>query len=287
MGDHLRLIFQEEVKQIVHHFSTLLEIRTTFFTPDGSQVVVGGEKPNCMYCSYLHDYLDTEQQCKAFDAQKTSEATRRQELITYDCPGGLTGAAAPVIFNGRLLCVILIGQFRQTDGMPKDIAKRWNEKFHNDKLEKVFLQAPYFEPKKISDIIGLLSLFVKYISSQRLVHISHDPVVHLLEYIEDHPTDMLTLQDAAAMVHRSTSSVAHSFRKATGKSFRQFQIDKKLDLADEHFRTDPMSSVSQVAARVGYQDPLYFSRVYRKHRGFPPKATIQQFRANDPLGRRR
>jgi len=247
--------------------------------------VIGGERPNCNYCKYLHDYLDAREQCKAFDAHKPMEVARKKEPITYGCPGGLTGAAAPVIINSRLSGVVSISQFRQTDKMPRDIATRWNKKFHDDRLEKAFLEAPCYAPGTIPDVLGLLSMLVKCMSSQRPLDISSDPVAFLLECIAEHPEDTLTLKEAAAMVHRSTSSVAHEFRKTTGKSFRQFQIDRKLDLADQCFKTDPISSVSQVAARVGYRDPLYFSRVYRKHRGYPPTATVERLRADGSEGR--
>ena len=30
--------------------------------------------------------------------------------------------------------------------------------------------------------------------------------------------------------------------------------------------------VKEVAARVGYEDPLYFSRLFRRRRGVPPSA---------------
>jgi len=34
--------------------------------------------------------------------------------------------------------------------------------------------------------------------------------------------------------------------------------------------------VKEVAERVGFEDPLYFSRLYRKHRGSSPSATRGQ-----------
>jgi AraC-like DNA-binding protein len=287
MGSYQQPAPQGKLNQVVRLLSTLLDARTSLFAPDGSQLLAGGERPNCNYCKYLQEYLDARDQCRAFDAQKPMEVARKQEAITYRCPGGLTGAAAPVILNGRLSGVISINQFRQTDKMPSDMATRWNKKFHDDRLEKAFLEAPCYAPGIISDVLGLLSVLVKCMSSQRPVEVSHDPIAYLLEYMADHPEEMLTLKEAAAMVHRSTSSVAHEFRNTTGKSFRQFQIDKKLDLADQYFNTAPTSSVSQVAARVGYRDPLYFSRVYRKHRGYPPTATVERLRADGSEGRRK
>jgi len=70
------------------------------------------------------------------------------------------------------------------------------------------------------------------------------------------------------------SSLSHLFKKVLGKSFKQFQIEIKLERAEEYLRTIPGISVGEAANRVGYQDPLYFSRIFRKYKKVPPSALI-------------
>jgi len=280
MAQHFKFMFQTDVRRIFHHFSALLGIRTTFFSADGYQLHVGGEKPNCAYCSLLREKLAYKEQCDHFDDGKRREAALRQELISYKCPGGMIGATAPIISNGRVLCFVMIGQFRQSASAPQDIALQWQRLHDNDELQQAYTQAPLYDEQKISDIMGLLSMLVKYVVSQNMIHISSSPVEPLLQYINEHPEEMLSLQEASNLVHRSISSLSHLFKKATGKGFRQYQIDTKLEKADEYFRTKPDLSVAQVALKLGYEDPLYFSKLYKKHRGYPPVQAIQRYRAD-------
>lgn len=100
----------------------------------------------------------------------------------------------------------------------------------------------------------------------------------LLSYMAEHPGQALSTADAARLLHRSTSSLSHVFKQATGKSFLQHQIAMKLDLADELFRTRRDVTVREVAFELGFKDPYYFSRLYRKHRGRPPSQTIRAAR---------
>jgi AraC-like DNA-binding protein len=88
--------------------------------------------------------------------------------------------------------------------------------------------------------------------------------------MKERPADPLSLDEAARLAGRSRSTVSHLFRRALGRSFKRSQIETRLERADELFHADPHITVREVAYRVGYDDPLYFSRIYKKHRGVPP-----------------
>ena len=63
-----------------------------------------------------------------------------------------------------------------------------------------------------------------------------------------------------------------------GKSFLQYQIEARLDLADELLRTREDTTVRKVAFELGYTDPYYFSRMYKKHRGHPFSTMLRRKR---------
>jgi AraC family transcriptional regulator, arabinose operon regulatory protein len=92
-------------------------------------------------------------------------------------------------------------------------------------------------------------------------------------------------QDAvAAQVCLSPSRLAHLFREQTGVSMVRWREDQRIILA-KHMLQSTSVPVSTVAARVGYDDQLYFSRVFRKRVGVSPT----EFRhsseeAHDPWG---
>ena len=278
MAQTFKFMFQKDVRCIFHHFSELLGIRTTFFSSDGSQLDVGSERPNCIYCSMLREKLGYRRCCDEFDDGKREEAGNRRDLIFYQCPGGMIGATAPIISNGKVLCFIMIGQFRQSETPPAEIVNKWQSLYGSDELIKAYQLAPFYEPQKVNDIMGLLAMLVKYVASQNMIHISNSPIEPLLQYFDEHPEEILSLQEAATLVHRSVSSLSHLFKKTTGKGFRQYQIEKKLDKADEVFRLSPEMSVAQVALKLGYEDPLYFSKLYKKHRGYPPVQAMSRLR---------
>jgi two-component system response regulator YesN len=83
----------------------------------------------------------------------------------------------------------------------------------------------------------------------------------------------LLLNEVAAMVNLSPSHFSVVFGRETGESFKDYLTRVRIDRAKELLRTTNMKC-SEVAFQSGYNDPHYFSYVFRKNTGLPP----QQFR---------
>ena len=79
-----------------------------------------------------------------------------------------------------------------------------------------------------------------------------------------------TLRQAARFLRISESSLTHFLHDEYHTSFKELVIARRLDLADQLMKTDPALSIAEAARQSGFDDPHYFSRLYRKKRGFPP-----------------
>jgi two-component system response regulator YesN len=94
------------------------------------------------------------------------------------------------------------------------------------------------------------------------------------EFIDTHFADPnLLLNDVAATVNLSPSHFSVVFGRETGESFKDYLTRVRIERAKELLRTTSMKC-SEVAFQSGYNDPHYFSYVFRKNTGLPP----QQFR---------
>ena len=96
-----------------------------------------------------------------------------------------------------------------------------------------------------------------------------DRILTSLHFIHHHYTESLTLDALAAMEHLSVSRYRTVFRECMGTSPQSFIIDLRLRRACElMMQTDlPLKQIAQMA---GYEDPLYFSRLFKEHFGMPP-----------------
>lgn len=63
------------------------------------------------------------------------------------------------------------------------------------------------------------------------------------------------------------------FRKKLNISVTKYIIDKIVRLSYE-LLSDSLNSITRVSNMVGYQDSLYFSRIFKKYSGSSPSGYI-------------
>jgi AraC family transcriptional regulator, arabinose operon regulatory protein len=88
-------------------------------------------------------------------------------------------------------------------------------------------------------------------------------------WITQHLAEDLSLDEVAREVHLSPSRLAQLFREHTGLSLLRWREDQRLQVA-RHLLQTTGTPVSHISASVGYDDQLYFSRVFRKSMGVSP-----------------
>ena len=88
-------------------------------------------------------------------------------------------------------------------------------------------------------------------------------------YFEDHYNEEISIEQYAASRSMSTSWFSRSFRNATGTSPMQYILETRIRNAQTLLETTD-DSITNIAAIVGYDNPMYFSRLFRKAKGVSP-----------------
>lgn len=91
----------------------------------------------------------------------------------------------------------------------------------------------------------------------------------VIEFIHAHLYEEVSVEDLARSCRMSTSHFIHQFKDYTGFSPHTYQIRLRLERAKELMNSTTMN-ISEIAFAVGYNNPLYFSRLFRRHMGLSP-----------------
>ena len=89
----------------------------------------------------------------------------------------------------------------------------------------------------------------------------------------------LKIEEIARELGMSVSGFHHHFRSVTAMSPLQFQKQIRLQEARRLMLGEDMDAAS-AGFRVGYEDPAYFSRDYKKLFGVPPQRDIARLRSS-------
>ena len=90
-------------------------------------------------------------------------------------------------------------------------------------------------------------------------------------YINNHYTEDIAVTKLAEMECLSARQYRDVFRAAFGTSPSNYITELRITNAQKLLRETNLS-VNQIAKDCGYEDPLYFSRLFRKKTGMPPLA---------------
>lgn len=90
----------------------------------------------------------------------------------------------------------------------------------------------------------------------------------VIDYIDGHLGEKITLDHLALHTARSKSSVCHLFEEKMGISPKQYILQKKMALAGKLIRDG--TPATRAAVQVGYQNYSAFYRVYHRHFGSAP-----------------
>lgn len=102
-----------------------------------------------------------------------------------------------------------------------------------------------------------------------------------IDWIKAHYNEPLRVEDLAAHVQMSSSSLHHYFRKLTAKSPLQYQKWLRLNEA-KRLMVNQNYEAAQAAYKVGYESPSQFSREYSRLFGASPKRDVQSMRQSTP-----
>jgi two-component system response regulator YesN len=113
----------------------------------------------------------------------------------------------------------------------------------------------------------------------------HAGVIHqATEYIDHHYMDPdISLHVVASRVGHSPSHFCTVFSEATGRTFKGHLTELRIKRARELLRTTTLRT-AEISDQVGYNDPHYFSLVFRKNTGLSPKEFRSQGQRAKPAG---
>lgn len=125
----------------------------------------------------------------------------------------------------------------------------------------------------------MLEMYLRqiFIRLQRLfktaLKIDNAHVVEVIDkattFFNEHYNDPISIDEYAKETHVSTSWFIRNFKACTGFTPMQYILSKRIYNAEVLLR-DTDYNIAEISRIVGYDNPLYFSRVFRKTKKMSP-----------------
>jgi AraC-like DNA-binding protein len=96
----------------------------------------------------------------------------------------------------------------------------------------------------------------------------------LTQYLVEHVSERFELARVAGHFAMSRASLCRAARRVTGRTVLDIAEEVKVDWAKTLLASGALN-VGEAARRVGYSDPFYFSRVFKKRTGLAPRDWVR------------
>ncbi len=276
------LFFLPQVKELIEDFSFCFDIKITFFSPDMYEYLVGYHTQTSDYCTMLQKRLDYRHRCLEQDNMMCSKCKRLNSMVSYRCYAGCNEAILPIRIDDEVVAYGFIGQFRTTDKLPQEVVKEWVKQGNDvEELERAFLDRPFFSQEKLERMLNIFSRNIEYIVKTEGMKLRRPALIEqVILYIGSHMGDKVTIGEVAEAINKSESTISHAIKKEFGISFKEFLIEQKIDYFEKQVLSNPGLTIKEAIESIGYEDSLYFSRLYHKKRGYAPSLFLKRVRSS-------
>lgn len=128
--------------------------------------------------------------------------------------------------------------------------------------------APSLEEMDVT-LTTILHHFVDYLFD--FYEVKHsDTIYRIMEYIKSNYEKKISLEDIASYVYLTSSHISSIFRKETGQTISAYISQIRIEKSKALLR-NPDIAIADIAARCGFEDQSYFTRVFKKQTGISPK----------------
>lgn len=267
----------EKLRQLMDAFYTLTGIRFILFDT-AYQAILSYPESDCGFCSCMKGNSRAAAHCRASDTASFEKCRREGRLIQYECHAGLIEAAAPLKDGERVIGYVMFGQV--TDQMGKRaLRKRLPDLCAAYGLDPaaLFSALPSVRCKNLDQIAAaaqILEACTSYILLKELITSKDDILLQRADaFIAAHLSDV-TVSSLCAHLAVSRTKLYALYRDNLHTGVSEVIRSRRLRGAKTLLKTTELS-IAEIAARTGFSDYNYFSRVFKRHFGRSPRSYQQ------------
>ena len=183
------------------------------------------------------------------------------------CTNGVYEYCRPVMYEGRPICVVFVGNVLTDDPAQRKKLLARVEPELLDSMEQVRTPA---DCVKVADV---LESYIHFLFRQYgIENKTFDPLVENIKgFIRENMAYDFTMEELAGAFGYTPKYLGHVFKLRTGQSVKEYCNRERVTQA-KSLLTDTDLEIENIALQVGFNSVNYFDRVFRKITGLAPQS---------------
>ncbi|MBE6792953.1 MAG: helix-turn-helix domain-containing protein [Ruminococcaceae bacterium] len=265
----------KEMEDLLRSFYTLSGIRLVLFDT-AFREVISYPTESSPFCQMMKACPQTRRKCTYADHRSFEKCEKTNALVLYKCHAGLVEAVIPLHESEKIIGYLMFGQI--TDSAEKTALLSYIElcaqKYHLDEtaLRESLQAVTYRSEEQIHAAAKILEACTSYILYRELIEPENDRLISAAKaYIDAHLGEEFSVDALCRELNMGRTRLYELFKAQTKMGVAAYLRRRRVHKAKQLLKSTDMS-VQQIAQAVGFADYNYFSRVFKKAYGRPPKS---------------
>lgn len=108
---------------------------------------------------------------------------------------------------------------------------------------------------------------------------ANETILPMIEYIHENYQTELNLDKLADFMHLNKTYLCQLFKKEVGMTYIAYLTEYRVEQAKKLLR-ETSDSLAEISELIGYADPAYFSRIFKKYEGISPNQYRQTYKGD-------
>ena len=224
------------------------------------------------YCSYIKSLPNGHIHCLSQQKKVFQQCCKGKESYCGVCYAGVKEYVYPVSDGDTVIGFISVSSYASTrqDQYIASIAERFGCSAASVSREYRKLKREIPDKKQIDTLILPLCKMLELAYLRETKETEIDSLNEgICRYIQRNYAIDLTTSMICEQFSCSKSYFSHNFKDYTGKTFREYLVDIRLNYAKQLLKHSNLS-VTQISFSVGFNDSNYFSNVFKQKIGVSP-----------------
>jgi AraC-like DNA-binding protein len=170
-------------------------------------------------------------------------------------------------YNRKFVKTKLFGDEEKGRTLARIVIDVLNSKHINSEGEELIVKGTFYQLFGILQNDGVLRLEAK--QQEKAVNKAANKVNKVIEYIEEHFDEDITIESAAQIMNVNPSYFCRIFKQEMGNTFVHYLNDYRIMQAKQRL-LKPEASITEVMYETGFSNYSYFNRVFKQYSGCSP-----------------